>query len=170
MNVRLVAGALATALVLAIGAEASPPAVASAKHCVGAEEARVHAAGDSGEEGGAPTFTAAFYRRLMTLDVSLDGADGAELPISIEQVCDLPRRLRKQAAQLAGNDGVALLLRRTTVWQGGEQLTGEDAATAVDGADTALLRVRLVRPRRWRQDEDGNRIPTFRTGRIEVTD
>ena len=140
------------------------------KNCVSAEEARVHAAGDSGEEGTAPTFTAAFYKRLLLLDVSLDGADGSELPISIEEVCSVPRRLRKQAAQLAGGDGVALLLPRTSVWQGTTQLSGESATTAIDGADTAILRVRLVRPPRWREDEDGNPVPTFRTGRIQVTD
>jgi hypothetical protein len=138
------------------------------KNCVSAEEARVHAAGDS--EGAPPKFTAAFYRRLFLLNVSLDGADGSELPISIEEVCSVPKRLKKQAVQLAGGDGVALLLARTSVWQGNTQLMGDAAATAVDGADTAILRVRLVRPAKWREDEDGNPVPTFRTGRIEITD
>ena len=49
-------------------------------------------------------------RRRFTLDVSLDGADGRELPISIEAVCGLPKRRAKEAAALAGNDGIALLL------------------------------------------------------------
>ena len=72
---------------------------------------------------------------------------------------------------LAGGDGVALLMARTTVWQGDNELTGEDAATAVDGADTAILRVRLVRSQaKWSQDEDGNPVPTFRTGRLGITD
>ena len=151
---------------MAIGFGFHPGPAAAASHCVGAEEAGVHAAGDD-----APVkFTAAFYRRLLTLDVSLDGADGSELPISIEQVCDVPRRLRKQAAQLAGGDGVALLLPRTTVWQDGTQLFGKAAATAIDGADTASMRVRMKRPPSWREDEDGNPVPTFRTGRIEITD
>jgi hypothetical protein len=140
------------------------------KNCVTAEEARVHAAGDSGE-GAAPKFTAAFYRRLFMLNVSMDGADGKELPISIEEVCNVPKALKKQASQLAGGDGVALLLSRTSVWQGNTQVTGEAATTAIDGADTAILRVRLIRPpTKWREDEDGNQIPTFRTGRIEITD
>jgi hypothetical protein len=148
------------------------PAAAAAKSCVSAEEARVHAAGDSSgeDEGAPPKFTAAFYSRLLTLDVSLDGADGNELPVSIEEVCDVPKKLKKQAAQLAGSDGVALLLHRTTIQQGPTLLTGESAATALEGADTAILRVRLARPRKWREDEDGNRVPTFRTGRVEITD
>jgi hypothetical protein len=165
----IAAGAVAVAIALCY----STPAPAAASACVGAEEARVHAAGDSSgqDEDAPPKFTAAFYKRLFLLDVSLDGADGNELPISIEEVCSVPKRLRKQAVQLAGGDGVALLLPRTSVWEGETQLTGEDAAAAIDGADTAVLRVRLIRPpTRWRQDEDGSPVPTFRTGRIEITD
>jgi hypothetical protein len=160
---------LAAVVALVMAVAYCAPAQAAAKSCVGAEEARAHAAGDSG--GAALKFTAPFYKRLFLLNVSLDGADGSELPISIEEVCSVPRRLKKQAAQLAGGDGVALLLPRTTVWQGGTQLTGEAATTAIDGADTAVLRVRLVRPPTiWSQDEDGNPVPTFRTGRMEITD
>ena len=158
--------ALAAAVVVAGGFHPSP-AAATRTYCVGAEEARVHS---SGEDGGPPKFTAAFYRRLLVLEVSLDGADGAELPISIEEVCNVPKRFRGQAAQLAGGEGVALLLTRTTVWQDGSQLTGDDVASAIDGADTASLRVRLRQPSAWGEDEDGNKVPTFRTGRVEITD
>src|SRR5258708_6516822 len=82
----------------------------TAKHCVSADESRAHVAGDDGGGGGeeaAPTFSAAFYARTFTLDSSLDGVDGKQLPVSIEQVCDLPASLSPQAAQLAGADGVA---------------------------------------------------------------
>jgi hypothetical protein len=151
---------------VAIGIGLHPGGAQAASNCVGAEEASAHGAG----EDGPMRFTSAFYRRLFTLDASLDGADGSQLPISIEQVCDVPRRLRKQAAQLAGGDGVALLLRRTTVWQDGTELFGRDAATAIDGADTASIRVRMKRPPSWYADEDGDPVPTFRAGRIEITD
>ena len=175
----LLAGVVALVIALGHGVpvQAAAPVSASGtdqpagKNCVSAEEARVHAAGDSGEEGAAPKFTAAFYKRLFLLNVSMDGADGKELPISIEEVCNVPKRLKEQAAQLAGGDGVALLLTRTSVWQGNTQVTGEAVATAIDGADTAILRVRLVRPpTKWSHDEDGNSVPTFRTGRMEITD
>jgi hypothetical protein len=158
--------ALAAAVAVAGGFHASP-AAATKTYCVGAEEARVHS---SGEDGGPPRFTAAFHRRLFVLEASLDGADGAELPISIEEVCNVPKRFRGPAAQLAGGEGVAVLLARTTVWQGGSQVTGDDVAAAIDGADTASLRVRLRQPSAWREDEDGNKVPTFKTGRVEITD
>ena len=43
-------------------------------------------------------------------------------------------------------------------------------ATAIEGADTAVIRGRLTRPPGWREDEDGEPIPTFRAGRVEITD
>lgn len=175
-SLRLVlAGFAAVALAAAHppAAPASPPARASGsdqpagKHCVAAEEASIRAAGDS---GGAMRFSSAFYRRMYTLDVSLDGEEGNEFPISIDTVCDVPKARKKEAAQLAGSDGVARVLTRTKIWEGGTLLTGSRAGTALDGADTATMRVRLTRPRTWSEDEDGNPVPTFRAGRIEITD
>ena len=139
----------------------------AAKNCVGAEEASAHAAGD---DEAPPKFGRAMFQRRFTLDVSLDGADGRELPISIEAVCGLPKRRAKEGAALAGNDGIALLLPRTQIWLDGTRLVRTEASIAIDGADTAILKVRLVRPHAWREDEDGDRIPTFRTGRVDITD
>jgi hypothetical protein len=168
MRRRILTAAVVLAAGVVVAGGFQPSSAAAAKtYCVGAEEARVHS---SGEDGGPPRFTAAFLRRLLVLEVSLDGADGAELPISIEEVCNVPKRFRRQAAQLAGGEGVALLLARTTVWQDGSQVTGDDLAAAIDGADTASLRVRLRQPSAWGEDEDGNKVPTFRTGRAEITD
>lgn len=137
------------------------------KHCVAAEEASIRPAGDS---GGEMWFSPAFYKRMYTLDVSLDGEEGNEFPISIEAICDVPKARQKEAAQLAGSDGVALVLTRTQIWEGETLLTGSEASTALDVADTATMRVRLKRPGKWSEDEDGNPIPTFRAGRIEITD
>jgi hypothetical protein len=142
---------------------------------VGDEGASARAAGDPGgggedDEDAPPKFSAAFYKLTFTLDVSVDGMDGTELPISIEDVCDIAKRRAKEAAQLAGADGVALLLPRTAVWQGKTRLTGTAAAAALDGADTATLRVRLAPRRSWHEDEDGDPVATFSTRRITITD
>jgi hypothetical protein len=186
-RMRATAGFLAgIALGVAIGhcapATAAAPASArgsdqpAAKDCVSAEEAGAHVAGNDneagggGEEGAAPTFTAAFYARTFTLDASLDGTDGKQLPISIEEVCDIPKSLGEQALQLAGADGVALVSTHTRVWLDRKRLEGRAAATALDGADTAVLRVRLAPQRRWSEDEDGNTVVTFTTRRITITD
>jgi hypothetical protein len=176
----LVAGLLAFAVALggATPAPASNPVSASGSdqpvghNCVSAEEASVRAAGDSGgeDEGAPPKFSPAFQKRVFTIDVSLDGVDGRELPVSIEEVCDIPKADAKEAGQLAGADGVALLLPHTSVWEGTTRLNGTAADAALAGADTATLRVRLAPRRSWRKDEDGSPVATFRAGRIEVTD
>jgi hypothetical protein len=160
----LLAGALVLGAAPGASAGTDQPA---GQRCVAAEEAVIHPAGS---DEGPPKFTAAFFRHMYSLDVSLDGADGEELPISIETICDVPKKLRKQAAQLAGSDGVARVLQRTQIWQDGTQLTGEDATTALDGADTATMRVRMIKRPKWSEDEDGEPLPTFRAGRIEITD
>ena len=136
--------------------------------------ARAHAAGDGpggGEDEDAPpAFTPGFFRHAYTLDVSMDGADGKELPVSVDEVCDVPRIYEKQAAQLAGADGVAVVRADTGVFQGRTRLLGPGAAAALDGADTATIRVRLVPMASWREDEDGDPVPTFVARRIEITD
>jgi hypothetical protein len=158
-------------------AAAAAPVIASgsdqpeARRCVGAEEAGVRVADDGNEDEGAPSkFSAAFYRHSFTLDASLDGLDGKQLPISIEEVCDVPRALAKQATQLAGTDGVALLSARTRVWLDRTPLQGDAAVTALGGADTAELRVHLAARRRWAEDEDGDKVTTFTARRITITD
>jgi hypothetical protein len=169
-------------LALAFGGAASSPVHAmptgtdkpAGANCVGeegggeAEEAQDEE--DDGDEGAAPTFSAAFYRRRITLDASLDGLDANLLPLAIEEVCDVPKRLAKQAGQLAGADAVALLRRATTVVLDGKRLQGSAATTALGGADTAVLKARLLRQAQWREDEEGSRVPTFTVRRIEITD
>ena len=131
------------------------------KHCVwDAGDVREHSAGPR----------PAFYKRAVTLVASVDGLDGQELNISIEAVCDAPEKLAKAAGALAGSDGVALRLPRTTVWEDHALKIGPAATAVMDGADTVLVRGRLTPPRAWRQDEHGSRIATFRAGRIVVTD
>jgi hypothetical protein len=155
--------AIGAALAVAAGLSASPAPAAG--HCVGAEEAEV----DPDEGGDRPRFGPAFYRRLLVLKVSIDGTRDAELPISIAEVCNVPRRLGEEAAQIAGGEGVALLRAGTTVRWGRVRVPAGAVARALDRAHTAVLSVRLSRRRAWRRYEVGNPVPTFTTGRITIT-
>ena len=97
--------------------------------------------------------------------------NGDELPISIEEVCDVPESLAGEAAQLIGGEGVALIGSETKVFDAaGQQLTGDAATTALAGADSVSLKAQLKRPAGWRQDEDGQPVPTFGTSRADITD
>ena len=126
---------------------------------------------DAAQEGAPPTFSDAFYATTITLNASADGLTGDELPISIEEVCDVPEGLASEAAQLIGGEGVALISSTTNVFDAtGQQLTGEAATTALAGADSVSLKAQLERPAGWRQDEDGQPVPTFDTSRADITD
>jgi hypothetical protein len=160
-------GLVALGAALAVGAGLSPSPAPAAGHCVGAEGAVVDAVD---EDGDVSRFGPALYRRQLVLEVSLDHADGAELPILIEEVCNVPRQLREEAAQLAGRASVALLLSGTTIRNGHAGVPPGAVARTLERADTASLHVRLRQRRTWRTYEVGNPVPTFTTQRITITD
>jgi hypothetical protein len=140
---------------------ATPPE--DARYSVGA---RARAAGDL-----PPTFSDAFYATTITLNVSADEMVGDQLPISIEEVCDVPNALLGEAAQLIGGGGVALISPTTQVFDAtGLQLTGDAVAAALLDADTLSLKAQLERPAQWQTDEDGEPVPTFATSRADITD
>jgi RTX calcium-binding nonapeptide repeat (4 copies) len=119
----------------------------------------------------APTFTDPFFAISVSINASVDEITGDELPISIEEVCNVPQQLQSEASQLIGGDGVALISPTTQVFDAdGQQLTGDAATSALSGADTVTLTAQLLRPAQWRQDEDGNPVPTFATSRADITD
>ena len=137
------------------------------------EQARLAAGGPwrVAQEDAPPTFSDPFYAVTITIRASVDGVNGDELPISIEEVCDVPTGLAGEAAQLIGGEGVALIGSQTKVFDAaGQALTGDAATTALAGADTVSLKAQLLRPARWRQDEDGQPVPTFETSRADITD
>ena len=118
-----------------------------------------------------PTFSDPFYALTISINASADGLTGDELPISIEEVCDVPEGLAGEAAQLVGGDGVALISPATQVFDAtGLQLIGDAATTALAGADSLSLKAQLARPAAWRLDEDGAPVPTFAISRADVTD
>jgi hypothetical protein len=123
------------------------------------------------QEDAPPTFSDPFYAVTITINASVDGVNGNELPISIEEVCDVPSGLAGEAAQLIGGEGVAMTTSETKVFDAtGQELTGDAAATALAGADSVSLKAQLLRPAQWGQDEDGQPVPTFRTSRVDITD
>jgi len=123
------------------------------------------------QEDAPPTFSDPFYALTIAINASVDGVNGDELPISIEEVCDVPSGLASEAAQLVGGEGVALLGAGTKVFDAtGAPVTGAAIAAALTGADSVSLKAQLLRPGQWRTDEDGAPVPTFRAIRVDITD
>jgi hypothetical protein len=171
------------------GGEPPPGGPAQPGGCVGAEEDVVDG------DGGPPSLSPALFGITFTLNASLDGIDDdGTLPLDIEEVCGVPADLASDGAKLAQLSGVALLSASTEIWtcgssdedsperenaadcndipaKGGTLLQGEDALSALaNDADTAFVGVRLVPRASWRQDEDGEPVPTFDAYWVKITD
>ena len=134
------------------------------KGCLQADEAWA-----AGDDEGPPTFTDDFFRQQFHLDVSTDGFGKRFLAISIEEVCDVPAGYEKQAVQLSGADGVAVITSKTLVYKGRKLLSGRRRHNLLADADTMTLTVKLRRPEKWRQGED-DRVPTFTAKSATITD
>ena len=117
-----------------------------------------------------PTFSDAFYATTVTLNASASGAENGQLPISIEEVCDVPPGLEAEAMQLAGGDAVAIIGPNTSVSQNGTPLQGDAATAALGQVDSVVVSARLLRPELWAQNEDGTPVPTFDAISIDITD
>jgi len=118
-----------------------------------------------------PVFTDPFFAVTLALTVSADGLTDDELPISIEEVCDVPPPLEAEAVQLVGADGIGLVGPGTRVFDAtGQELQGDAATTAVAEADALALKAKLKRPAQWRQNEKGDPVPTFEISRADITD
>jgi hypothetical protein len=158
------------AIVAALAVSAAPAGRAHAGDavpgCVDGEAGEAVAAGD---DEGPPKFTSDFLRTTFTLDASTDGFSKRSLAISIEDVCNVPQRYAEQAVQLVGSDGVAVITKSTRVYSGKRLLKGKRRRTALDGADTTRLKVRLWQPKHWRSGEE-DRVPTFTAFRATITD
>jgi hypothetical protein len=148
------------------------------------------------DEDGAPSLSPALYAVTFTLDASLDGIDAdGNLPLAIDAVCGVPADLASDGAKLVQRSGLALPSDNTEIWtcagstededpesenaveckdipeKGGTLLHGEQAMTTLDNdADTAFVGVRLVPRAAWRQDEDGEPVPTFDAYWVKITD
>jgi hypothetical protein len=167
---------IAAAFTLAVGVSSAPASDPSSRHLRGSGTGAAQCGsgqnvGQAGTDAGPPRFSRSFLRVWFSMDASTDGFQSPpQLPISIEGVCGLPRRLSKQGDQLSGTSGIAVVASSTQVWKDGQRLSGPTRLAELDGADTVTLKARLRRPKRWLQDEDGNPAPTFSTRRIDITD
>jgi RTX calcium-binding nonapeptide repeat (4 copies) len=130
------------------------------------EDARV-----AQDDDPAPTFSDACFATTIALNVSAEEPVGDQVPISIEEVCDVPSALLGEAAQLVGGEGVAIIGPTTQVFDAtGVQLVGDAASAALLDADSLSLKAQLLPVAQWGQDEDGAPVPTFAISRADITD
>jgi hypothetical protein len=115
-----------------------------------------------------PHFKASFLNRVWSFKGALDSFDNGvdhSMSITVEYIEDLPRRFRNQDDDLLDQDATVLMNENVRVFSPeGELVPHDDLAQA----DYVRVRARVLRPRMWRENEDGDVVPTLRAKRIYV--
>ena len=113
-----------------------------------------------------PRFKAAFLNRVWRFNGAVDGVERDELSMTLDSIERLPARFRNQDDEILDQDTTVLFSRGTRVYGPDGTLVDHDWLGA---AENVQVRGRLLRPRKWRANEDGDVVPTVRAKRIHVT-
>jgi hypothetical protein len=121
---------------------------------------------DSSAQTDPPRFKPGFLNRVWRFNGSVDAVEEDSLSMTLESIDRLPKRFRSQDDELLDQDTTVLFSRGTRVYDPDGRLvhSGE-----LERAETVQVRGRLLRPRKWRANEDGDVVPTVRAKRIHVT-
>jgi hypothetical protein len=113
-----------------------------------------------------PRFKAAFINRVWRFNGSVDGVEHDELSMTLDSIERLPARFRNQDDELLDQDTTVLVSHRVRVYGPDGSLVDHDWLTA---AESVQVRGRLLSPRKWRANEDGDVVPTVRAKRVHVS-
>jgi len=121
---------------------------------------------DPSAQADMPRFKSGFLNRVWRFNGSVDGVGEGALSMTLESIERLPKRFRTQDDELLDQDMTVLYSEATRVYGPDGHLVhlGE-----LERAEAVQVRGRLLRPRKWRANEDGDYVPTVRAKRIHVT-
>jgi len=117
-----------------------------------------------------PHFKASFLNRVWRFKGAVDGfqnTDDHVLSITVETIEGLPRRFRNEDDDLLDQDAYVLMSDHIRVYSPAGELVSHDALAS---AEYVRVHGRLLRPRKWRANEDDEVVPTMRAKRIYVKD
>lgn len=99
----------------------------------------------------------------------LGGVDGYEdgvLSITLSKVLNLPKRMAGQDDELIHEDALVLVGARTKVYDGTKLVRERREASELASAENVRVRGKMLRPSKWRKDDDGRSVPTIRAKKI----
>jgi len=117
-----------------------------------------------------PSFRPGFLNRVWRFNGSVDGFSNStehSLSMTLESIERLPKRFRNQDDELLDQDMTVLFGEGTRVYDPDGRLVHHDE---LERAESVQVRGRLLRPRRWRANEDDELVPTVHAKRIYVTE
>jgi hypothetical protein len=121
---------------------------------------------DSASQADLPRFKPGFLNRVWRFNGSVDSVGDGSLSMTLESIERLPKRFRTQDDELLDQDVTVLYSEGTRVYGPDGKLVHRGE---LERAEAVQIRGRLLRPRKWRANEDGDYVPTVRAKRIHVT-
>lgn len=117
------------------------------------------------EEGCLPQFVRGFITRVWKFIGEVDYYDAGEMGMTVGKILNVPRKWRTQDDDLLDQDATVLVSNRARVFQDGKRVSRDQ----LDAANDVRAHGKLLRPAQWREDEDGNPVPTIRAKKVYIT-
>jgi hypothetical protein len=116
-----------------------------------------------------PSFKASFQNRVWSFEGNVDevNLDASSLDMTTTGIQDLPSRFASQDDPLLNQDTHVRFSESTRVYGPDGKRVGQDY---LPYAESVVVRGKLVAPRRWASDAEGNPVPTLRAKRLYITD
>ena len=119
-----------------------------------------------GDEQKTAEFRPAFINRVWKFRGSASSYETGVLNITVEKILNLPRKFRDQDDEVLDQDAFVLIGAKTKIFDAeGHRV----AQSALADADAVVVEGKLLRPAKWRADEDETPVVTIRAKRIHIT-
>jgi hypothetical protein len=119
----------------------------------------------NGPGNGRGQFMPGFANRVWKFNGSADGFDDGKLSITLEKILNLPKRFASQDDDLVDEDAIVLVGKKTKIRDAdGHRATAAD----LDDADEVRVDGKLLPPKKWETDEDGQPVTTIRAKRVVI--
>jgi hypothetical protein len=122
--------------------------------------------GGAGDDQKTAEFRSGFINRVWKFRGSSSSFDAGVLNITVEKILNLPRKFRDQDDDVLDQDAYVLVGPKTKVFDADGHRVGQ---SALDDADTVVVEGKLLRPAKWKQDEDDTPVVTIRAKRIHIS-
>lgn len=124
--------------------------------------------GHDGKGDGEKTaeFRPGFINRVWRFRGSSSSYETGVLNITVEKVLSLPRKFRDQDDEVLDQDAFVLIGPKTKIFDADGKRV---AQSALEDADAVVVEGKLLRPEKWREDEDETPVVTIRAKRIHIT-
>jgi len=122
--------------------------------------------GEPGDGEKSAEFRPGFINRVWKFRGSASSFETGVLNITVEKILNLPRKFRDQDDDVLDQDAFVLIGSKTKIFGADGKRVPQ---SALEDADAVVVEGKLLKPEKWREDEDETPVVTIRAKRIHIT-